>query len=264
VLLMGRVALVTGAARGIGRATALVLAEEGADVGVVDVLPEVEATAEAIRTAGRRSAAAVFDIADPAEVREGVESIVKALGPIDVLVNNAGIVNNLAPVGRMSHGAWERELAVNLSGAFSMIKEVVGPMAERKWGRIINVSSIAALGGLHHQAGYAASKAGLLGLTKTVALEHARDGITCNAVLPGLIATELVTAMPAEIRESAVAATPARRLGESAEVAHLIAFLASERAGFINGVEIPVDGGMRLNTSSLASRREARETRRPG
>src|SRR5574341_1458282 len=263
VLLTGKVALVTGAARGIGRATALVLAAEGADVGVVDRLPEVEATAEAIRTAGRRAAAAVFDVAEPAEVRAGVEALVRALGAIDVLVNNAGIVNNVAPLARMSHGAWERELAVNLSGAFNLIKEVVGPMAERGWGRIVNVSSIAALGGLHHQVGYAASKAGLLGLTKTVALEHARDGITCNAVLPGLIATELVTAMPAEIRESAVAATPARRLGETAEVAHLIAFLASGRAGFVNGVEIPVDGGMRLNTHSLASRREVGERRRP-
>ena len=227
MLLAGRVALVTGAARGIGRATALVLAAEGADVGVVDVRPEVEATAEAIRAAGRRSAPAVFDVADAAAVRVGVASIRTALGPIDVLVNNAGIVDNVAPLARMSHGAWARELAVNLSGAFNLIQEVIGSMAERKWGRIVNVSSIAALGGLHHQAGYAASKAGLLGLTMTVALEHARDGVTCNAVLPGLVATELVTAMPAEIREGAVAATPARRLGESAEVAHLIAFLAS-------------------------------------
>ncbi len=263
MLLTGRVALVTGAARGIGRATALVLAEEGADVGVADVLPEVEATAEAIRQAGRRSAAAVFDVADPAGARDGVEAVRTALGPLDVLVNNAGIVNNIAPIGRMNHGAWERELAVNLSGAFNMIKEVLGSMAERRWGRIVNVSSVAALGGLHHQAGYAASKAGLLGLSKTVALEHARDGITCNAVLPGLIATEAVLAMPAEIREGAVATTPARRLGETAEVGHLIAFLASDRAGFINGAEIAIDGGFRLNTSTLASVREVRETRRP-
>ena len=212
---------------------------------------------------GRRSAAAVFDIADPAAVREGVEAVRAALGPVDVLVNNAGIVNNIAPLGRMSHGAWERELAVNLSGAFNMIKEIVGPMAERRWGRIVNVSSVAARGGLHHQAGYAASKAGLLGLSKTVALEHARDGVTSNVVLPGLIATELVLAMPAEIREHAVAATPARRLGEPAEVAHLIAFLASEHAGFINGAEIVVDGGFGLNTSTLASVREVRETWRP-
>lgn len=263
MLLKGKVVLITGAARGIGRATALVLAEEGADVGVVDILPEVEETAATIAKTGRRAAAAVFDIADPAQVHEGVETIRKALGPIDVLVNNAGIVNNVAPVARMTHDAWQRELAVNLSGAFNMIREVIGPMAARKWGRIINVSSVAALGGLHNQAGYAASKAGLLGLTKTVTLEHARDGITCNAILPGLISTELVAAMPAEIRESAVASTPARRLGGVGEVASLIAFLASEQAGFINGAEIPVDGGMRLNASSLGSRREVREMRGP-
>jgi NAD(P)-dependent dehydrogenase (short-subunit alcohol dehydrogenase family) len=262
-LLEGKVALITGAARGIGRASALVLAGEGADVGVVDILPEVEETAAAIAKAGRRSAAAVFDISDPAQVHEGVETIRRALGPIDVLVNNAGVVNNVAPIARMSHGAWERELAVNLSGAFNMIKEVIGAMAVRKWGRIINVSSVAAVGGLHNQAGYAASKAGVLGLTKTVTLEYAREGITCNAVLPGLNGTDLVLAMPAEIRESSVRLTPARRLGEPTEVAHVIAFLASDRAGFINGAEIPIDGGMRLHVSSLGSRREVRELRRP-
>ncbi len=162
----------------------------------------------------------------------------------------------------MSHQAWERELAVNLSGAFNMIKAVIESMVARKWGRIINVSSVAATGGLHNQVGYAASKAGLLGLTKTVTVEYARHGITCNAILPGLISTELVAAMPAEIREGVVGSTPARRLGEPAEVAHLIAFLASDRAGFINGTEIAIDGGFRLNTGSLASRREVLEMRR--
>lgn len=262
-MLKGKVVLITGAARGIGRTSALVLAGEGADVGVADVLPEVEQIAAEITETGRRAAAAAFDVSDPVQVHEGVETIRKALGPIDVLVNNAGIVTNVAPIMRMSHGAWERELAVNLSGAFNMIREVVAPMAARKWGRIINVSSVAAAGGLHNQVGYAASKAGILGLTKTVTLEYARDGVTCNAILPGLIGTELVTAMPADIRESAVGSTPARRLGETFEVAHLIAFLASDRAGFINGAEIAIDGGMRLNVSSLGSRREAREVRRP-
>ena len=202
---------------------------------------------------------------DPAAtaVGAGVARVREALGPVDVLVNNAGIVNNIAPVARMTPEAWQRELAVNLSGAFNLIREVVGGMVERGRGRIVNVSSIAAWGGLHRQAAYAASKAGLLGLTKTVALEHARHGVTCNAVLPGLIATELVEAMPAEIRAAAVAATPARRLGLTEEVARLIAFLASDAAAFINGAEIPVDGGLSLNMSPLASVREARETRRP-
>ena len=264
MLLQGKVALVTGAARGIGRATALLLAEEGADVGVIDLRPEIDETAGAVARIGRRSAAAVCDVSDGEQVRRAVDTIRQALGAIDVLVNNAGIVNNIAPLARMRQQAWDRELAVNLSGAFHLVQEVIGGMVERQWGRIINVSSVAATGGLHNQVGYAASKAGLLGLTQTVTLEHARDGITCNAVLPGLIGTDLVQALPAEIRDGAVAATPARRLGEPREVAQLIAFLASDRAAFINGALIPVDGGMRLNVSSLASRREARETRKQG
>ena len=140
-----------------------------------------------------------------------------------------------------------------------MIKAVIGPMIEKKWGRIINISSLAATGGLHKQAGYAASKAGLLGLTKTVALEHARDGITCNAVLPGLIETELVRQMPEEIKTAALSFIPARRLGLMEEVGHLVAFLATDRAGFINGEEIHIDGGLRLNVTTLGSRREIKE-----
>jgi NAD(P)-dependent dehydrogenase (short-subunit alcohol dehydrogenase family) len=260
LLLAGRVALVTGAARGIGRVTALLLAEEGADVAVADVLSEVETVAEEVRARGRRAAVAVFDIADDEAVRAAVARLRGALGSPGILVNNAGIVANVAPVARMTAAAWQRELGVNLSGAFHMIQATIGDMVASRWGRIVNVSSIGGTGGLHHQAAYAASKAGLLGLTKTVALEHGRHGVTCNAVLPGLIATENVSAMPAEFREAAANTTPARRLGEPSEVAHLIAFLASDRAGFINGAEIPIDGGLRLNTLSLASRREVRDS----
>jgi NAD(P)-dependent dehydrogenase (short-subunit alcohol dehydrogenase family) len=260
--LAGRVALVTGAARGIGRVTALVLAEEGADVAMTDVLGEVDAVAAEVRARGRRAAVAVFDIADDEAVRAGVARLREALGSPGILVNNAGIVTNVAPVARMTAAAWHREVGVNLSGAFHMIQATIGDMVASGWGRIVNVSSIGGTGGLHHQAAYAASKAGLLGLTKTVALEHGRHGVTCNAVLPGLIATENVRAMPAEFREAAVSTTPVRRLGEPAEVAHLIAFLASDRAGFINGAEIAIDGGLGLNTLSLASRREVRDAGR--
>jgi NAD(P)-dependent dehydrogenase (short-subunit alcohol dehydrogenase family) len=256
VLLEGKIALVTGAARGIGRTTALVLAEEGADVGVADIAPEVEATAATIAQMGRRAVAAVFDIADPGQVHAGVEKIRGQLGAIDVLVNDAAIVTNISPLTRMTHDAWNREIAVNLSGAFNMIQEVIGPMIDKRWGRIINVSSVAATGGLHNQAGYAASKSGLLGLTQSVTLEYARAGITCNAILPGLIGTELVQMMPLEIKERAVAITPAHRLGEMREVGQLIAFLASDRAGFINGATIHIDGGLRLNVMPLGSRRE--------
>lgn len=262
MLLDGKTVLVTGAARGIGHATALTLADEGANVAVVDILPQVEATAEAIKQRGRLSVWAVFDISDPDQVRAGVEKISEVLGAVHALVNNAGIVNNVAPLARMTHDAWSRELAVNLTGAFNMIRAVIGPMVEARWGRIINLSSLAALGGLHHQVGYAASKAGILGLTKTVALEHARHGITCNAIVPGLIETELVQQMPEEIKENATAMIPARRLGLTEEVAHLVAFLASDRAAYINGAEIPIDGGMRLNVTTVGSRRESKEQSR--
>jgi NAD(P)-dependent dehydrogenase (short-subunit alcohol dehydrogenase family) len=257
--LEGRTALITGAARGIGRVTARVLADAGADVGLVDVDPGVEETAARIRRPGRRAASATLDISDPAAVRAGVAELRDALGDLDVLVSNAGIVNHIAPLTRMTHEGWERELAVNLTGAFNLIQALLPEMIERRFGRIIAISSGAARGGLHHQAGYAASKAGLIGLAQTVSLEQARHGITCNVILPGLIETEMVRAMPAEIREASIARTPARRLGRMEEVGQLIAFLASDAAGFINGAEIDIDGGMRLNTGSLGSRREVRD-----
>lgn len=245
-----KVVLITGAARGIGKVSALTLAGEGADVAVVDILPEVEETAREIEKLGRRSTSAVFDISDVVQVKKGIGKIKQNLGEIDVLVNNAGIVTNIAPLTKMAHDAWQHEIAVNLSGAFNMIKEIIEHMKAQKWGRIINISSGAATGGLHKQIGYAASKAGILGLTKTVTLEHARDGITCNAVLPGLIGTELVSMIPAEIRDAANRIIPARRIGEMKEVAYLISFLASEKSAYINGAEIPIDGGITLNTRS--------------
>jgi len=259
MLLEGKVVLITGAARGIGRATALVLADEGAAVGVADIAPDVEQTAATITQRGGRAAAAIFDIADVAAVHTGVESIRRQLGDIAVLVNDAAIVTNISPLARMAHDAWNREIAVNLTGAFNMIKEVIDTMVEKRWGRIINISSVAATGGLHNQAGYAASKAGLLGLTQSITLEYARAGVTCNAILPGLIGTELAQRMPADIRERATAIIPARRLGEMQEVAHLVAFLASERAAFINGATIHIDGGLRLNAIPVGSRRELQE-----
>ncbi|MBW2283647.1 MAG: SDR family oxidoreductase [Deltaproteobacteria bacterium] len=266
MLLEDRVALVTGAARGIGRAIAMALAAEGAHVGVIDILPEAQDTAEAVAATGRRSAAVRVDISDRAQVRDGVNEIRRELGDVQILVNNAGIVANIARLEKMRPDAWEREISVNLSGAFHMIQAVIGPMIEKRWGRIVNISSMAAAGGLHRQIGYAASKAGLLGLTKTVTLEHARNGITCNAVLPGMIGTDLVNAMPAEILQAAVGVTPARRIGDTEEVGHLVAFLASDRAAFINGAAIPVDGGISLNAASLGSRKEVRDqgtTERP-
>ena len=262
IRLDGRVALVTGAARGIGRAIATALAERGADVAVADVRPEIDGVAEDLAKLGRRAAAERIDVTSRDEIVAGVARIRERLGPIDVLVNNAGIVDHIAAVERMTPEGWERELRVNLTGAFHLIQATIGPMIERRYGRIVNISSIAAKGGIYRQAAYAASKAGLLGLTETVALEHGRHGVTCNAILPGLIATENVLAMPEEIRESAIGVIPARRLGETREIGAVVAFLASEGAGYVNGAAIPVDGGFRLNTAALGSRRELRDTRR--
>jgi NAD(P)-dependent dehydrogenase (short-subunit alcohol dehydrogenase family) len=264
MFLHGKVALVTGAARGIGRAAALRLADAGADVALMDLQSEVEDTAARLRERGRRTVTTVADVADADQVRAGLQSIRAALGDVDVLVSNAAIVNNIAPLAKMTAARWQQEIAVNLTGAFHVIQAVIDPMIARRWGRIIVMSSGAAHGGLHHQAAYAASKAGLIGLVQTVTLEYARHGITCNAILPGLIATETVQEMPAAIRDATQASTPARRLGTMEEVAYLIAFLASDQAGFINGAEIDIDGGLRLNTGSLGSRTEVAAQRRGG
>jgi NAD(P)-dependent dehydrogenase (short-subunit alcohol dehydrogenase family) len=257
VELEGKTAWVTGAARGIGRVIAFALAEAGANVAVSDLDPAVHETAAGVRQRGRVSSAAVFDVAAREALREGVARLRDAVGDFDVLVSNAGIVSHVAPLVAMTPEGWERELAVNLGGAFHAIQAVLPAMVAKGWGRIVVISSGAARSGLHRQAAYAASKAGLLGLVKTVTLEHARDGVTCNAILPGLIETENVRRMPSEIREATVARTPARRLGAMEEVAHLVAFLASDAAGFVNGAEIPIDGGLGLGAVALGSRREA-------
>ncbi|MCB1545004.1 MAG: SDR family oxidoreductase, partial [Rhodoblastus sp.] len=144
-----------------------------------------------------------------------------------------------------------------LTGAFNLVRACIGSMAERGFGRIVNISSVAARGGLARQVGYSATKAGLLGLTHTVALEYARNGVTCNAVLPGMVETENVKAMPPEIREAAMAATPVRRFGEPEEIAALVAFLCGAEAGYITGAEIDISGGGHLNTLVLGSRKDA-------
>lgn len=251
--------IVTGAASGIGRTMVRYLLKAGARVGAVDVDPSpLDQESEA------RLHSAIADISNREQVAEAIRDIEAALGPVGGLVNNAGIVTNIAPFEKMSGAAWDHEMAVNLTGAFNLIQAVIPGMRERRYGRIVNVSSLAARGGLMHQAGYAASKAALLGLTRTITLEYARHGITCNSVLPGLIATGKVLAMPEAIKDEARSMTPARRFGEEAEIAALVAFLLSPGSGFINGADIDVSGGAHLNLLQLGSRRELSPRDRAG
>lgn len=270
--LSGKTILVTGAGGGIGRAIAERLASEGAALGLLDLNDSVEATAEAARAVARSLAGdtgrapapiatARADVADAAAVQAGVAALRAVLGPVTGLVNNAGLTANVAPIERMADEAWARELAVNLTGPFLMIRAVLPDMRAARFGRIVNISSVAARGGLYRQAGYSASKSGLLGLTRNVTLEYADQGITCNAVLPGLIETPAVARMPDEITDYALSLTPARRLGQPAEIAALVAFLCADESAFVNGAEIDADGGGRLCPMVLGSVREV-EARR--
>jgi NAD(P)-dependent dehydrogenase (short-subunit alcohol dehydrogenase family) len=261
--LAGRVALVTGGARGIGRGIALALAEAGADVAIADAHPEPfrgeryyrlrarhsgaeeeTPTANAVRALGRRAYAVQVDVADAEAVVRAADEVTGALGPVDVLVNNAGIVNNIARIAEMKPEAWERELRVNLTGAFHTVRAFAPAMAARGFGRVVNISSVAAAMPGLGQPAYAASKAGLIAFTQSVAQEFGRGGVTANAVMPGLIATPLVLSMPEHLRAREVAQTPVGRLGTPADIGALVAFLASPAAGFITGVAIPCDGGL--------------------
>ena len=227
-----RRALVTGAARGIGAAIATRLVANGFDVITLDREPGADLE---------------VDLAtDDVPAKE-----------VDVCVSNAAITDTIAPAHRMTAEQWQRDIDVNLTGAWKVLRACLPAMRERGYGRIVVISSGAATAGLPGQAAYAASKAGLLGLVKTVAAENARKGITANAVLPGMVATEKVTAMPAEVLERVQAALPAGRMGTPDEVAALVAYLASEPAGYVTGQSIGIDGGAQLNTLSLGSARPA-------
>ena len=257
-----KVAFVTGAGRGIGRAIALGLAQAGAAVAVADLHPkpfkgeryyrlrerwsgadEDVPAVEAVRKLGRASIELTVDVSDPSAVRSAVEACEAELGPVDVLVNNAGIVNNIAPIEQMEFDAWEHELRVNLTGAFNCVQAVAPSMARRGWGRIVNIASVAArLPGLGQPA-YAASKAGLVAFTQSVAQEFGSGGVTANAVLPGLIGTPMVLSMPEHLRTAIAGRTPVGRIGDPAEVANLVVFLASPAASFVTATAIPCDGG---------------------
>jgi len=245
--LEGRIALVTGASRGIGRAIALRLAEEGADVAV-NYLTSPDPAREVVRAVeamGRRSLAVRADVASEEDVEAMVDRVEGELGPVDVLVNNAGIHKHHKS-WEMETSDWDRIIGVNLTGAF-LTSRILGPrMAERGWGRIINISSVVAMEGTDHEAHYAASKAGMHGLTKSMALELSPKGVTVNAVAPGWIRTDMTADATPEELAAAVEEIPLGRIGAPGEIASVVAYLASPEASYVTGQVLHVNGGMGL------------------
>ena len=266
----GRVAFVTGGSRGLGRADALTLARAGADVVIADLLVEselseetdsygalatvartqglvhTEETADEIRALGRRAFALRCDVTDRGQVAAAVERTVRELGSVDILVNNAGTLDHVGQFHDQSPELWERDLRVNLTGAFNCAQAVWPHMKERKWGRIVNMASVAGTLGGFGQASYSATKAGLLGLTKTLAMEGGRHGITANAIVPGIIGTEAFHMANAAMNERIANRTVFKRPGEPQDIANAIAFLCSDLASYITGIELNVSGGVEL------------------
>jgi len=243
--LTGKSALVTGGARGIGKAICLKLATQGADIAFVDVgRPEVaEATVAEIRALGRKAIFIPANVTDPAACEGAVKAALDAFGKIDILVNNAGITRDDL-IMRMPIDDWKLVLEVNLFGAFYMIKAAIRPMLKARAGRIINMSSVSGQAGQMGQSNYSSSKAGLIGLTKATAREVASRGITCNAIAPGMITTDLTIGLPDALKEQMVAATPLGHFGSVEDVANAVTFLASDEAAYITGQVLAVDGGL--------------------
>ena len=271
--LSGRVALVTGGSRGLGRADALTLARAGADVAIADIQLEsettdedverygvlaqaaraqglvyTEQTVEEIRGLGRRAAAIKCDVTEREQVGAAVERVVADLGSVDILVNNAGTLDHLGQLGDQAPELWERDLRVNLTGAFNCAQAVWPHMRERGWGRVINMASVAGTLGGFGQASYSTTKAGLIGLTRTLALEGARHGNTANAIVPGIIGTEAFHFGSPDMNERMIRRTAMRRPGEPQDVANAIAFLCSDLASYVTGIELNVSGGIELFT----------------
>jgi 3-oxoacyl-[acyl-carrier protein] reductase len=242
--LEGKVALITGGARGIGQAIAMTFAREGADIVVADVNLEIaQKTASEIENLGRKALALEMDVTNYDLVEAGINKILDKMGKVDILVNNAGITkDNL--VLRMSQADWDAVINVNLKGTFNCIKAVSRPMIKQRSGRIISIASIIGLMGNPGQANYAASKAGIIALTKTVAKELASRNINANAVAPGFIQTEMTAKLPEEIKKKMLEAIPLAKLGTPEDVANVCLFLASQESSYITGQTITIDGGM--------------------
>jgi 3-oxoacyl-[acyl-carrier protein] reductase len=276
--LTGKVAVVTGASRGLGREDALTLARMGADVVITDILieddPDLQstaegansvlaqvatsqgwvysnATAEEIRQMGRRSTAIKMDVTNREQIRDVLAQVRERFGRIDILVNNAATLDNTAQIPKQDYRLWDRDIAVNLTGSFNCTKEVWPYMVEHQWGRIIFMSSVAGTLGGFGQASYSATKAGVIGLAKTAALEGGRHGITANVIVPGIILSEAgqAGAQMNPLYERFKNRTVFKRFGEPSHIAAAIGFLCTEEAGYITGVTLDVAGGIPLFTA---------------
>lgn len=244
-MVQNKVAVVTGASRGIGRSIALALAESGADV-VVNYAGSEQAAREVaseIEKLGRKALVVQADVADSEQVAQLIQQTIEAFGRVDVLVNNAGITrDNL--LMRMKDDEWDDVIATNLKGVYNCIKAVTRPMMKQRSGRIINISSVVAALGNAGQANYVAAKAGVIGLTKSVAREFASRGITVNAVAPGFIETDMTAKLSEEIQSGLMNQIPLGRLGKPEDIAQMVRFLASDQSSYITGQTFHVDGGM--------------------
>ena len=242
--LLGKVALVTGAAQGIGRAIALLLAQKGADIVVSDInLEKAEETAREIEAIGRRAMAIRADVANTNDVERMVEAILERFGQIDILVNNAGITRDKL-ILRMTEEDWDAVLNVNLKGTFNCTKAVVRHMSKQRRGKIVNIASVVGEMGNVGQANYSASKAGVIGFTKTIAREFAQRGINVNAIAPGYIETPMTEVLPEKVKEELRRMIPMERLGRSEDVAEAVLFLVSEASRYITGQVLNVNGGI--------------------
>ena len=242
--LKDKVALVTGGAQGIGRAVALLLAQHGADIAVSDVnLQRAEETAGEIRALGRKSMAVKANVADSEEVEQMVQALLAGFGRIDILVNNAGIAKDKL-ILRMTDEDWDAVLNVNLKGTFLCTRAVIRHMSKQRSGKIVNIASVVGEMGNAGQANYAASKAGVIGFTKTIAREFAQRGINVNAIAPGYIETPMTDAIPEKAKEELKRMIPMERLGRPEDVARGVLFLVSEASGYITGQVLNVNGGI--------------------
>lgn len=244
---MEKTALVTGAGRGIGKAIAIALAKEGMNVvvnynGSAD---KAEETAAAIRELGVKAKTAKCNVADFDECKKMIDEVIAEFGRIDVLVNNAGITRD-GLLMKMSEDDFDSVININLKGAFNTTKHISKYLLKQKAGKIINISSVSGILGNAGQANYSASKAGIIGLTKSTARELASRGITCNAIAPGFVETDMTSAMNEQVIEKSIEMIPLKRIGKAEEIAYMAAFLASEKADYITGQVFAVDGGMTI------------------